>query len=252
MIPTPYQDEGTSSREPETGVGREGFVANSGIDSSARPGKHQGAVATEQAAPVLTAGPAFESQAKTLLGGGNRSESERYGLHSGQIADSEIEDSPGRGMIPWRHIQDLTEGFSTFTIPAEQESQHLLQLFLLYLGANQHFFEQRAFTDNMKMLYKSSLSRKRQQSSMWFAQYLLVMAMGRLMDSATDDSERPPGASLFAEALRRLPPTHDLGEHGPLGVEILATVGLYLQWCDKRHDAYLYVEFPPLHIMGKG
>src|SRR5690242_3442581 len=75
----------------------------------------------------------------------------------------------------------------------------------------------------------------------WFSQYLLVMAMAKLMDSERPTEDQPPGSELFAEAVHHIPPIHRFGEFGVVGAEILALTALYLQWTDKKHDAYLYV-----------
>lgn len=74
----------------------------------------------------------------------------------------------------------------------------------------------------------------------WFAEYLLVMAMAKLMDVKHPTSQTP-GAELFAEALKLLPPLHQMGGEGVMAVEILTLIATYLQWCDRKHDAYLHV-----------
>ncbi|PWY96653.1 hypothetical protein BO94DRAFT_17051 [Aspergillus sclerotioniger CBS 115572] len=66
------------------------------------------------------------------------------------------------------------------------------------------------------------------------------MAMAQLMN-VEDPSSQPPGASSFAESMKRLPPLHQLGEEGVIAVEILTLVATYLQWWDRKHDAHLYI-----------
>ena len=68
------------------------------------------------------------------------------------------------------------------------------------------------------------------------------MAMAKLMDVKHPTSQTP-GADLFAEALNRLPPLHHMGGEGVVTVEILTLITTYLQWCDRKHDAYLYVRY---------
>lgn len=77
--------------------------------------------------------------------------------------------------------------------------------------------------------------------TMWFNEYLLVMAMSMIISCPIADSDNPPGSTFFAEAMRRLPAMHELGSHGIISVEILCLASTYLQWCDRKHDAYLYV-----------
>lgn len=77
--------------------------------------------------------------------------------------------------------------------------------------------------------------------TLWYTQYLLVMAVGMLIGSPSGSPSSPPGTSFFAEAIKNIPPTYELGSHGVLAVETLCLAGLYLQWCDRKHDAYVYV-----------
>lgn len=142
----------------------------------------------------------------------------------------------------WTSTQDLLRrADGRLELPSEQDSHRLLGLFLSYMGVNQHYLDPRIFVDTMAELYQSPASRLHQMKTMWFIQYLLIMAMGKLMDTDTQTAGPHPGVSYFAEAMRLLPQQYELGSHGVISVEILCLVALYLQWCDRKHDAYLYV-----------
>ncbi|KAJ5272975.1 hypothetical protein N7478_008100 [Penicillium angulare] len=121
-----------------------------------------------------------------------------------------------------------------------EESQYLLDQFLYYMGVSQHFIDPRSFSDSMVLLFQTKETREQQKQTTWYTEYLLVMAMAKLIEGDQPKSQ-PPGSDLFAEALRRLPPLHKLGEEGIIAVEILTLAATYLQWCDRRHDAYLYI-----------
>jgi hypothetical protein len=112
------------------------------------------------------------------------------------------------------------------------------------MGFSQHFFDPRAFTDSLTMLYRSVRTRAEQQASLWFSEFLLVLAIGRLLDNDSV-ADNPPGSVYFAAAVKRLPPLYELGEAGTPAVEVLALAATYLQWVDKKHDAYLYVSYEP-------
>ncbi|KAE8374877.1 FAD-linked oxidoreductase-like protein [Aspergillus bertholletiae] len=180
----------------------------------------------------LTSGPAFESQVKSLL-------------DRNHPTNNTILRAPGnRGstetVTQWTSARPLVSDDAMPTIPSLEESQHLLDRFLFYLGVSQHFFDPRTFSDCMVLLFHDDQAQERQMHTIWFTEYLLVMAMAKLMD-VEDPSSQPPGASLFAEAMRRLPPLHQLGEEGAIAVEILTLIATYLQWCDRKHDAYLHI-----------
>jgi proline utilization trans-activator len=181
----------------------------------------------------LTSGPAFESQVRSLL---DRS-------HPGDLDTHESFSNYHHraGILPqWSSVRDLVDNVVGVSFPSLEESQHLLDQFLFYLGVSQHFFDPRSFSDDLMLLFQSPETRKQQMQSSWFTEYLLVMAMAKLMDVRRPTSQTP-GADLFAEALKRLPPLHRMGGEGVIAVEILTLIATYLQWCDRKHDAYLYV-----------
>ncbi|KAE8411759.1 hypothetical protein BDV36DRAFT_288448 [Aspergillus pseudocaelatus] len=180
----------------------------------------------------LTSGPAFESQVKSLL-------DRNHPTNSAILRTPENRGST-EAATKWTSARPLVSENAVPTIPSLEESQHLLDRFLFYLGVSQHFFDPRTFSDNMVLLFQDDQTQERQMHTTWFTEYLLVMAMAKLMD-VEDPSSQPPGASLFAEAMRRLSPLHQLGEEGAIAVEILTLIATYLQWCDRKHDAYLYI-----------
>ncbi|KAH8433109.1 Zn(II)2Cys6 transcription factor [Aspergillus melleus] len=180
----------------------------------------------------LTSGPAFESQVRSLLHR-NQPYSDSNKILSDIMGVAE-------STSQWKSSQALVNEASAPMIPSLSESQHLLDRFLFYLGVSQHFFDPRTFSDSMMLLFQSPERQRQQSHTTWFTEYLLVMAMAKLMD-VEEPTSQPPGASLFAEAMRRLPRLHQLGEEGVIAVEILTLITTYLQWCDRKHDAYLYV-----------
>ncbi|KAF2716168.1 hypothetical protein K431DRAFT_279514 [Polychaeton citri CBS 116435] len=135
---------------------------------------------------------------------------------------------------------DMIQSTQFTETPTQYESKRLLELFSTHMSVSQHFLDHRAFDDSLTLLFRPRASNIRGRNSIWFAEYLLVMAIGKLIDERSD-GDQPPGASFFAEAVRRLPPHYQLGAAGVTAVEVLALIATYLQWIDKKHDAYLYV-----------
>lgn len=145
----------------------------------------------------------------------------------------------------WTSISHVTSSVSFPGIPSESDSHRLLELFLLYLGVNQHFLDLRVFTDSMTLLYQGTESRARQTKTLSYVQYLVIMAIGRLLDDETEIyAEQPPGIGYFAEAMRKMPPSGDIHSFGIMGIEIFAVAAIYLQWINWPKDAYLYVRTP--------
>ncbi|KAJ5943488.1 hypothetical protein N7516_003656 [Penicillium verrucosum] len=181
----------------------------------------------------LTSGPAFESQVRSLL---DKSHSIDRSFHG---STSNFQYRADR-LPQWTSVKELVDNVAGVSFPSLEESQHLLDQFLFYLGVSQHFFDPRSFSDDLMLLFQSPETRQQQINSPWFTEYLLVMAMAKLMD-VKHPTSRTPGADLFAEALKRLPPLHHMGGEGVVAVEILTLITTYLQWCDRKHDAYLYI-----------
>lgn len=209
-----------------------------GADDGVSPGKsdiHLGPTdhLNSYEATDLASGPAFESQVRSLLDRTKPFTPPSMGMYrntSGHV----------RSVGQWMSVRGLVDDVDTTSIPSLEESQHLLDKFLYYLGVNQHFFDSRSFSDSIVLLFQTTETRQQQKQTTWYTEYLLVMAMAKLID-VEQPTSKPPGSALFTEALNRLPPLHNLGDEGVIAVEILTLVATYLQWCDRRHDAYLYV-----------
>lgn len=77
-------------------------------------------------------------------------------------------------------METLVDDVDDPSIPSLEESQHLLDQFLFYLGVSQHFFDSRSFSDSMILLFQSPETREKQKRSQWYIEYLLVMAMAKL------------------------------------------------------------------------
>lgn len=196
---------------------------------------------TISAGTDIVAGPAFESRIRSIV---RDHATHRKGVSASPDGSSlpfEVADlsQPGE----WHRSSDLAANKALPPRLPKSESFRFFNRFISLMGITQHFLDPRAFSDNLDLMYKNPASRAGQERTLWYIQYLLVMAIGMLIGCPSDGSGVPPGNAYFAEAMRLLPPTYQLGEHGIISVEILCLVSLYLQWCDRRHDAYLYVSF---------
>ncbi|CAG9940284.1 unnamed protein product [Clonostachys rosea f. rosea IK726] len=191
-------------------------------------------------ATELAPGPAFESRVRSIM---REHVGHYWGSGSSTDASSLVVDSiaeSGSGSR-WRNTTELVNDTAQPVFLSKTESHRLFDVFVSLMGINQHFLDPRSFADSIDLLYTNEAVRNAQMQTMWFTHYLLVMAMGMLIGSPSDNLETPPGSAYFAEAMRRLPPSHELGAHGITSVEILCLASLYLQWTDRKHDAYLYI-----------
>ncbi|KAL0943278.1 zn 2cys6 transcription factor [Colletotrichum truncatum] len=182
-------------------------------------------------------GPLFEQRVRNLFHNSGRDSPEQDSPESNSHENQQ--DAP---FTPeWTSTEELIRGIPPQTMPTEAESNRLLGLFNDYMSGNQHFIDQRTFADNLTLLFQNQATRAKQLNSPWFTQYMLVMAMGKLMEADRRIYDGPPGAFYFAEAMRRFPPLHSISEYGIVAVEILCLATTYLQWCDRKKDSYFFV-----------
>lgn len=116
----------------------------------------------------------------------------------------------------------------------------MLNIVVLNVGVSQHLFDVRVFLDNLSHLFDNDIDDGG-VPELWYAECLLVFAIGRLLQARWDDESKLPGDDFFHDALRRMPDLGGLREQGLLGIELAGLSALYLQIVDRKEDAYLYV-----------
>lgn len=115
----------------------------------------------------------------------------------------------------------------------------MLNIVVLNVGISQQLFDVRTFSDNLFSLFNDSAADTG-VTELWYAECLLVFAIGRLLQAKWDDMSKPPGDEFFHEALKRMPDLSSLRKQGVLGIELMGLSALYLQIADRKEDAYLY------------
>ncbi|KAF5576174.1 positive activator of transcription [Fusarium pseudocircinatum] len=124
--------------------------------------------------------------------------------------------------------------------PTEDDAYSMLNIVVLNVGISQHLFDVRTFSDNLFSLFNDDDATDIGVAELWYAECLLVFAIGRLLQAKWDDMSKPPGDEFFQEALKRMPDLSSLRKQGVLGIELMGLSALYLQIVDRKQDAYLY------------
>ncbi|KAK2605933.1 hypothetical protein QQS21_003659 [Conoideocrella luteorostrata] len=181
----------------------------------------------------VASGTAFESRARSIVRGHAINHRRADICHDSSAIYADKGDIGTDEQ--WHRATDLVNISSAPAKLAKEESYRLFELFISLMGINQHFLDSRAFADSIDVLHQNESACISQTQTIWFTQYLLVMAMGMLIGSPGEDSDNPPGIAYFSEAMRRLPPMHELGSYGIISVEILCLASLYLQWSDPQN-----------------
>ncbi|KAI1036795.1 hypothetical protein LB503_003290 [Fusarium chuoi] len=123
--------------------------------------------------------------------------------------------------------------------PTEDDAHSMLNIVVLNVGISQQLFDVRTFSDNLFSLFNDGAADTG-VTELWYAECLLVFAIGRLLQPKWDDMSKPPGDEFFHEALKRIPDLSSLRKQGVLGIELMGLSALYLQIADRKDDAYLY------------
>lgn len=222
------------------------LAAGAAFESRVRSIIRQHAGTTSQQAAAATAATASSSSAATTSPSGAASLSTPFEPSTSSVPNANEH-------MQWGHARKLSSFSSvSLELPSKEESQRLFDVFSSRIGSSQHLLDQRTFFDSLDMLYQDDESRASLMQSMWFSQYLLIMAIAKHICSRSGDGAAAAGGgggggatatadSFFDEAMGRLPPQHDMGSHGVTAVEVLCLASLYLQWRDRKHDAYLYI-----------
>ncbi|KFZ18747.1 hypothetical protein V501_01024 [Pseudogymnoascus sp. VKM F-4519 (FW-2642)] len=184
--------------------------------------EHRNALLTP--ATDLPSGFAFESRVRSIM---REHATHRWNAGTSFGGSTLLtEEGDSNSNAQWRGALDLVNEVSALAFLSKPESHRLFNVFISLMGINQHFLDPRTFADSIDLLYQSELTQASQKKSIWFTQYLLVMALGMLIGSPSKGSDNPPGNAHFAEAMSRLPPVHQLGSYGGVSVEILCLIGL--------------------------
>ncbi|QKD58982.2 uncharacterized protein FOBCDRAFT_322471 [Fusarium oxysporum Fo47] len=193
------------------------------VTSSAKPNPGPRALAPGTS---LSSSDTFSSELRTLL-------TERSRPNPGPVSARPADATP-RSMCQNRLGTDKIKYW-----PTEEDAYSLLNIVVLNVGISQHLFDVRTFSDNLFSLFNDD-AVDTGVTELWYAECLLVFAIGRLLQAKWDDMSKPPGDEFFQEALKRMPDLSSLRKQGVLGIELMGLSALYLQIADRKEDAYLY------------
>lgn len=142
------------------------------------------------------------------------------------------------------NLQGLSEksfgNYSGVQWPTEDRAFALLETFLGALSTVQQLLDARAFTDQLSSHFRSG-DFNGPVRSLWDIEYLLVMAIGELLQGSTSTNGPLPGVYFYKHAMAHLPQLGTLRSAGVIAVEIVSLSAFYLQCADCKEDAYVYV-----------
>jgi proline utilization trans-activator len=122
-------------------------------------------------------------------------------------------------------------------LPRRDYAKYLMETAIFHLGSLYHVFDKELFLARFDAFYEKS----QPLTGLWHAQFLLVIAFGKLFLQRGASTLGPPGAGDFLAALRLQTDLLDIWKDTVLHVEVLCLMSIYLWIADMRATAYVVV-----------
>jgi proline utilization trans-activator len=127
-------------------------------------------------------------------------------------------------------------------LPTSDFALFLINTVKFRCGQLFHLFDEESFMVSFGKFH-SSEHPKEPVGALWYAHYLLILALGKALVVIFTSGTKPAGSDLFVEAMRMLPDVGLTRVEPIQSMEILCCAALYLQCLDKRKAAYNQVSF---------
>lgn len=127
-------------------------------------------------------------------------------------------------------------------LPTPDYAIYLINAVKFHCGQMFHLFDEESFMERFTRFHEVSADRSTLMP-LWYIHYLLVLAFGKAFLARNNKARRPPGAELFAQAMKLLPDITFLCTDPVESIEILCCAALYLHSLDFRSSAYQLVSF---------
>jgi proline utilization trans-activator len=141
--------------------------------------------------------------------------------------------------LPWDGTRNLPES-STPTIPSIDYAMFLINAVKFHCAQMLHLFDEEEFMVEFHRFYSDS-DKSALKQSLWYIQFLMIIAFGKTFVQQKHQTARPPGAEYFTHAIQLLPDTNRLCREPTTAAEILCCIALYLQALDSRNAAHVTV-----------
>ncbi|KAM0719662.1 hypothetical protein Q7P37_003793 [Cladosporium fusiforme] len=141
--------------------------------------------------------------------------------------------------IDWHgaSLASMTENDTTIVLPTTDFAMFLINTVKFRCGQLFHLFDEETFMQSFSKFHGDEVS-KQSVGALWYAHYLLVLALGKALVVVFTKGTKPPGSDLFVEGMRMLPDVGLTTSEPIQSMEILCCAALYLQCLDKRKAAY--------------
>ena len=141
--------------------------------------------------------------------------------------------------IDWQGAGTANMGVrdETVVLPTSDFALFLINTVKFRCGQLFHLFDEETFMQSFSKFH-SSEHPKEPVGALWYAHYLMILALGKALVVIFTSGTKPAGSDLFVEAMRILPDVGLTTTEPIQSMEILCCAALYLQCLDKRKAAY--------------
>lgn len=141
--------------------------------------------------------------------------------------------------IDWQGAGTANMGVrdETVVLPTSDFALFLINTVKFRCGQLFHLFDEETFMQSFSKFH-SSEHPKEPVGALWYAHYLMILALGKALVVIFTNGTKPAGSDLFVEAMRILPDVGLTTTEPIQSMEILCCAALYLQCLDKRKAAY--------------
>ena len=122
-------------------------------------------------------------------------------------------------------------------LPTSDFALFLINTVKFRCGQLFHLFDEESFMQSFSKFH-SNEHPKEPVGALWYAHYLMILALGKALVVIFTSGTKPAGSDLFVEAMRMLPDVGLTHVEPIQSMEILCCAALYLQCLDKRKAAY--------------
>lgn len=134
-------------------------------------------------------------------------------------------------------------------LPSLDHALFLINAAKFHTGQMFHLFDEATFLPSLYSFYENPVENIH-KAGLWFAHFLVIIALGKAVVGAKNHGNTPPGAEYFRTAFMTLPDYSFLWKDPCTSAEILCAFALYLQSIDWRTSAHNMVSLFALPIYG--
>ena len=125
------------------------------------------------------------------------------------------------------------------TLPTADFALFLINAVKFHCGQLFHLFDEQDFMRNFSNYHNQE--HRGHCTDLWLVHYLLILALGKAFIVRVGQDRRPPGASLYVQAMKLFPDNTYLCHDPITSIEMLCCAAIYLQCLDMRATAYSLV-----------